>query len=171
MSARALLRFLLISGLVLAVFALLWPLLAPGYGEAQIALLRFFLSPQVRPLLDSEGIAIYFQDKLLVRRDFISWAGVGLTLALWLATPRLRWKERIVGLVLGWGVLFLCHIFLLMGLISFAQALAEHRATGWQTLLYGFIAVSDGVIPVLIWGLPVLASWFRRGPVDRDHPP
>lgn len=171
MNARAFLRFLLISGLVLAGFALLWPWVASSYGQAQMAFLKFFLGPEVRPVLDQEGIAIYAQEKLLVRRDFISWAGVGLTLALWLATPRLRWRARLGGVALGWGTLFLCHLFLLTGLISFAQALAEHRATGWHTLLYSVIAVSDGVIPILIWGLPVLAVWFRRNPVDRDLAP
>ncbi|MCI2430603.1 hypothetical protein LM602_01000 [Candidatus Acetothermia bacterium] len=166
MSARAFFCFLLMSALVLTGFALLWLWIAPYYGQLQIALLQFWIGPELRLALDQEGIVVHSQERLLMRRDFLSLGGLGLTLALWLATPRLRGRERLGGLALGWALLFIAHLLVFIGLLAFAQAVAEGRATGWQTLLYSFIAVSDWVLPVLIWRVLAFRLWGHA--VDRD---
>lgn len=167
MTARAFFSFLLTSALVLAGFAIVWVWAAPYYGQLQIAVLRFLISPELRLALDPDGITVHHQQEgLLMRREFLSFGGVGLTLALWVATPRRRWRWRFGGLILSLALLFVAHLFVFLGLLEFAQSVAQGRATGGQTLLYSFVAVSDWVVPVLVWGF--LAFGFLRQPVDRD---
>lgn len=165
MNARLFFQFLSVSALVLSGFALVWSWLAPYYGQLQIAVLQFWVSPELRLALDSEGITVHNPESLLMRREFLSFGGIGLTLALWLATPRQRWRSRCWGLALGWALLFVVHLLVFLGLLEFAQAVAEGRATGWQTLFYSLIAVSDWVLPVLIWGFLVFG--FLSQPIDR----
>lgn len=136
---------------ILLVFAFVWPYLAPSYAWMQIRLAR--PAPSLQFAVDAEGIAVYQGDKSLVRQDFTSFGGLGLTLALWLVTPSLGWRRRLLFTMLGLVLLFFFHVLVLWSLIAFAQALESGRAVGLYTLLYSFIAVSDWVVPVLFWGL------------------
>lgn len=153
MNLKRTLFFLVGGALVLLLFALVWGWLAPSYARLQILFARPCVVPQLHFTVDDAGIAVSEGDRSLVRRDFTSFGGLGLTLALWLCTPGLAWKRRLLFTILGLVALFFLHVGVLLGLIAFAQAVESGRAGGFYTLLYGFLAVSDWVVPILFWGL------------------
>jgi len=154
--------FLVGCAIALTVFALVWPWLAPAYARAQIFCAQLVLSPELRLTVDAEGIAVYRDGKFLTRREFLSFGGLGLTLALWLMTPGLSVKRRILWTAVGMGLLFLWHVVGLWGLIAFAQALEAKRAGGPMTLLYSVIAIGDWIVPVVLWGI-ILLGYRLRG--------
>ncbi len=154
--------FLVGCALVLAAFALTWPWTAPRYAALQVFFVRPLVAADLR--VEGDGIAVYGtqSEKSLVRRDFLSFGGVGLTLALWLLTPGLAWSRRLLWGATGLAFLFCLHVLALWGVIAFAQAVESGHAGGLYTLLYSFIAVSDWVMPVLLWG-GVLMSYRFSG--------
>ena len=152
--------FLIGCALVLTAFALVWPRAAPLYTQLQVFCVQPVLSSELRVAVDSEGIAVYHGEKFLTRREFLSFGGLGLTLALWLMTPALSWKRRILWAALGLGTIFLWHVVGLRGLIAFAEALERGQGGGLMTLLYSVIAVGDWVVPVVLWGAVLI---YYRG--------
>lgn len=152
--------FLIGCALVLTAFALVWLLAAPLYAQLQVFCVQPLLNPELRLAGDSEGIAVYRDGKFLTRREFLSFGGLGLTLALWLMTPGFSWKRRILWTVLGLIILFFWHVLGLWGLIAFAEALEAKRAGGLMTLLYSVIAVGDWVMPVVLWGAVLIYYRF-----------
>lgn len=152
--------FLIGCALVLTAFALVWPLVAPLYAQLQVFCVQPLLNPELRLAVDSEGIAVYRDGKFLTRREFLSFGGLGLTLALWLMTPGFSWKRRILWTALGLIILFFWHVLGLWGLIAFAEALEAKRAGGLMTLLYSVIAVGDWVMPVVLWGAVLIYYRF-----------
>lgn len=152
--------FLIGCALVLTAFALVWPLVAPLYAQLQVFCVQPLLNPELRLAGDSEGIAVYRDGKFLTRREFLSFGGLGLTLALWLMTPGFSWKRRILWTALGLIILFFWHVLGLWGLIAFAEALEAKRAGGLMTLLYSVIAVGDWVMPVVLWGAVLIYYRF-----------
>lgn len=152
--------FLIGCALVLTAFALVWPLVAPLYAQLQVFCVHPLLNPELRLTIDSEGIAVYHGGRFLTRREFLSFGGLGLTLALWLMTPGFSWKRRILWTALGLIILFFWHVLGLWGLIAFAEALEAKRAGGLMTLLYSVIAVGDWVMPVVLWGAVLIYYRF-----------
>ncbi len=159
MSLPRIALFLVGCAVVLIVFAFVWPLVAPGYAQLQIFCIKPFVGVELR--VDASGIAVYQDAKLLTRREFLSFGGVGLTLALWLMTPGFSWKRRALWTALGLIMLFFWHVLGLWGLIAFAHAVAAQRAAGLYTLLYSVIAVGDWIVPFLLWGLVLLRDYLR----------
>lgn len=145
---------------ILTAFAMLWPVIAPLYAQLTSAVIKPLAGPELHLTVDSEGIAVYHGEKFLTRREFLSFGGLGLTLALWLMTPGLFWKRRILWTALGLILLFFWHVLGLWGLIAFAQALEAKRAGGLMTLLYSVIAVGDWVMPAVLWGAVLLYYRF-----------
>ena len=152
--------FLIGCALVLTAFALVWPLVAPLYAQLQVFCVRPVLSSELRVAVDSEGIAVYHREKFLTRREFLSFGGLGLTLALWLMTPGVSWRRRIFWTALGLVLIFFWHVLGLRGLIAFAEALERGQGGGLMTLLYSVIAVGDWVVPVVLWGAVLI---YRAG--------
>ncbi len=152
--------FLIGCALVLTAFALVWPLVAPLYAQLQVFCVQPLLGSELRATVDSEGIAVYRDEKFLTRREFLSFGGLGLTLALWLMTPGFSWKRRILWTALGLIILFFWHVLGLWVLIAFIQALEVKRAGGLMTLLYSIIAIGDWVMPVVLWGAVLLSYRF-----------
>lgn len=161
MSVPKIVLFLVGCAGTLTVFSLVWPLVAPTYAQLQIFCVQPWLSPELRLTIDSEGIAVSRGEKFLTQREFLSFGGLGLTLALWLMAPGLSWKRRVLWTVLGLGVLFLWHLLALRGLIAFAEALEAQSAGGLMALLYSVIAVGDWIVPVVLWGAVLLAYRFK----------
>ncbi len=152
--------FLVSCAVVLTVFALVWPLAAPLYAQLQVFCVQPLLSPELHLAVDSEGIAVHRDEKLLTRREFLSFGGLGLTLALWLMTPGFSWKRRIPWTALGLIVLFFWHVLGLWVLIAFAEAVEAQRAGGLITLLYSLVAVGDWIVPVVLWGAVLIYNRF-----------
>lgn len=152
--------FLIGCALVLTAFALVWPLVAPLYAQLQVFCVQPLLNPELRLAVDFEGTAVYRDGKFLTRREFLSFGGLGLTLALWLMTPGFSWRRRILWTALGLIILFFWHVLGLWGLIAFAEALEAKRAGGLMTLLYSVIAVGDWVMPVVLWGAVLIYYRF-----------
>jgi hypothetical protein len=73
------------------VFAFVWPLVAPAYAQLQVFCIKPFVNVELR--VDASGIAVYQDEKLLARREFLSFGGLGLTLALWLMVPGFSVEE------------------------------------------------------------------------------
>jgi hypothetical protein len=144
---------------VLMVFAFVWPLVAPAYAQLQVFCIKPFVSVELR--VDALGISVYQNEKLLTHREFLSFGGLGLTLALWLMTPGFSWKRRLLWVALGLIILFFLHVLGLWGLIAFAQAVAAQRAAGLMALLYSVIAVGDWIVPFLLWGAVLLRDYLR----------
>ena len=159
MSPSRIVLFLVGCAGVLIAFALVWPLVAPAYAQLQIFCIQPFVGVEL--LVDALGIAVYQNEKLLTRREFLSFGGLGLTLALWLMTPGFLWKRRTLWTALGLIILFFWHVVGLWGLIAFAQAVEAQRAGGLMALLYSAIAVGDWIVPFLIWGLVLLRNYVR----------
>jgi hypothetical protein len=151
--------FLVGCTVVLMVFAFVWPLVAPAYAQLQVFCIKPLISAELR--VDAAGIAVYQDEKLLARREFLSFGGLGLTLALWLMVPGFSWKRRILWTALGLSVLFIWHVLGLWGLIAFAHAVEAQRAAGLYTLLYSVIAVEDWIVPFLLWGVVLLRDYLR----------
>ncbi|MFN4219113.1 MAG: hypothetical protein ACK4HB_07555, partial [Candidatus Bipolaricaulia bacterium] len=128
---------------VLAAFALAWPLVAPAYAQLQIFWVKPLVGAELHLTVDAEGIAVYRNEQFLTRREFLSFGGLGLTVALWLMTPGLFWKRRALWTALGLIAIFLWHGVGLLGLIAFAEALERGQGGGLMTLLYSVIAVGD----------------------------
>lgn len=156
--------FLVGCALVLTAFALTWHWTAPGYAALQIFFVRPLVAADLRFSVEGDGIAVYGaqSEKSLVRRDFLSFGGVGLTLVLWLLTPGLAWSRRLLWGATGLSLLFCFHVLVLWGLIAFAQAVESGHAGGLYTLLYSFIAVSDWVVPALLWGIVLMSYRFSE---------
>lgn len=150
--------------IVLIVFALVWPYVAPGYVATQIFFVRPLIADDLRFQIEPDGITVYEHERYLARRDFLSFGGLGLTLALWLFTPGLRLRRRLTCGVLALGMLFFFHIAALWGLIAFAQAVARGQGGGLPTLLYSIIALGDWIVPFLLWGA-VLLSYRLSGAI------
>lgn len=148
------------SAVILAAFALAWPPVAPTYAQLQIFWVKPLVNTELHLTVDSEGIAVYRDEKFLTRREFLSFGGLGLTLALWVMTPGLPWKRRILWTTLGLVTIFLWHVLGLRGLIAFAEAVEGGQGGGLMTLLYSVIAVGDWVVPVVLWGAALL---YYRG--------
>ncbi len=159
MSLPRIALFLVGCAVVLIVFAVVWPSIAPAYAQLQVFCIKHFVGVELR--LDASGIAVYQDGKLLTHREFLSFGGVGLTLALWLMTPGFSWKRRALWTALGLIILFFWHVLELGGLIAFAQAVAAQRAGGLMALLYSVIAVGDWIVPFLLWGLVLLRDYSK----------
>jgi hypothetical protein len=151
--------FLVGCTVVLMVFAFVWPLVAPAYAQLQVFCIKPFVNVELR--VDAAGIAVYQDEKLLARREFLSFGGLGLTLALWLMVPGFSWKRRVLWTALGLIILFIWHVLGLWGLIAFAHAVEAQRAAGLYTLLYSVIAVGDWIVPFLLWGVVLLRDYLR----------
>ncbi len=154
--------FVVGCALVLTAFALVWPLAAPLYAQLQVFCAQPVLSSELHLSIDTDGIAVSRGEKLLTRREFLSFGGLGLTLALWLLTPGFSWKKRILWGTFGFVLIFFWHVLGLWGLIAFAEALERGQGGGLMTLLYSVIAVGDWVVPVVLWGA-VLISYRGSG--------
>jgi len=162
MSFQKALLFLVGCTLVLTAFTLTWRWAAPWYAAAQIFCVRPLIAADLRLRVEADGIAVYGvqSEQSLVRRDFLSFGGIGLTLALWVLTPGLVWSRRLLWGTVGLALLFVFHVLVLWGLIAFAQVVGSGQGMGLPTLLYSFIAVSDWVVPVLLWGIVLISHRF-----------
>lgn len=152
--------FLIGCALVLIAFAFVWPVVVPPYARLQVFCVQFLLGSQLHATVNSEGIAVYRDEKLVTRREFLSFGGLGLTLALWLMTPSFSWKRRTLWTALGLVALFFWHMLSLRGLVAFSEALKAHRAGGLMSLLYSVIAIGDWIVPIIVWGAVVVYYRF-----------
>ncbi|MDW8031563.1 MAG: hypothetical protein RMJ29_07105 [Candidatus Bipolaricaulota bacterium] len=157
---RKIVLFLIGCALVLGAFAFVWPVVLHPYARFQALCVQFLLSSHLHATVDGEGIAVYRDERLITRREFLSFGGLGLTLALWLMTPSFSWKRRTLWTALGLVVLFFWHMLSLRGLVAFSEALEAHRAGGLMTLLYSVIALGDWIVPVIVWGAVVIYYRF-----------
>lgn len=144
-----------VLGLVL-IFALSAPVILPFYSGLQIGLVRPFVSSDFTLRLQPDGsIYVYYKSyaQPAVERDVTSFSGLGLMVALFLATP-LPWRRRFARL--GWGMLVLLgfHLIALWGLIAIWDAM--FRSGGISVGMrwaYMLIASGDWLAPIASWGL------------------
>jgi hypothetical protein len=74
MSPSRIALFLVGCTVVLMVFAFVWPLVALAYAQLQIFCIKPFVNVELR--VDAAGIAVYQNEKLLARREFLSFGGL-----------------------------------------------------------------------------------------------
>lgn len=82
---------------------------------------------------------------------------------LMLMTPRLSWRRRLAGIGVGCGLIFACHLGLVV-LEAFAQTAGRPTEDAFSTLLPAVLFAD--AFPFVLWALiaqEVLRSAFRRG--------
>ncbi len=145
------------------IFALVAPVILPFYSGLQIGLIRPFVSSDFTLRLQPDGsIYVYYRNysKPAVEREATSFSGLGLMIALFLATP-LPWRRRLGRL--GWGTLVLLgfHLIALWGLIAIWEAMFRSGGISFSMRwAYMLIASGDWLAPLASWGLLGL---FPRG--------
>ncbi len=145
------------------IFALAAPVILPFYSGLQIGLIRPFVSSDFTLRLRPDGsIYVYYQSyaKPAVEREATSFSGLGLMIALFLATP-LPWRRRLARL--GWGTLVLLgfHLLALWGLIAIWDAMFRSGGISFSMRwAYMLIASGDWLAPLASWGL---LGFFPRG--------
>lgn len=137
-------------------FALLAPVILPFYSGLQIGFVRPFVSPDFTLRLQPDGsIYVYYKNysKPAVERDATSFSGLGLMIALFLATP-LPWRRRLARLGLGTLVLLGFHLIALWGLIAIWEAMFRSGGISFSMhWAYMLIASGDWLAPLASWGL------------------
>lgn len=158
-----------VLGFVL-VFALVAPVILPFYSGLQIGFVRPFVSSDFTLRLQPDGsIYVYYKNsKPAVERNATSFSGLGLMIALFLATP-LPWRRRLAQLGLGALVLFGFHLLALWGLIAIWEAMFRSGSisVGMQWA-YMLIASGDWLAPLASWGL--LGYSRREITAQHKHP-
>ncbi len=144
-----------VLGFVL-IFALIAPVVLPFYCGLQIGLVRPFVSSDFALRLQPDGsIYVYYKDyaKPAVEREVTSFSGLGLMIALFLATP-IPWRRRFRQLSLGMLVLLSFHLLALWGLIAIWKAMVSSAGISFSMRwAYTLIASGDWLVPLVIWGL------------------
>lgn len=146
------------------VFALAAPVILPFYSGLQIGLIRPFVSPDFALRLRPDGsIYVYYKNyaKPAVERNVTSFAGLGLLMALCLATP-MPWRRRLARLGLSTLVLLGFHLVALWGLIAIWDAM--FRSGGISFLMrwaYMVIASGDWLAPLASWAAVSLSAWRK----------
>ncbi|MCS6902819.1 MAG: hypothetical protein NZO41_00870 [Candidatus Bipolaricaulota bacterium] len=137
------------------VFALVAPVILPFYCGLQIGLIRPFVSSDLALRLQPDGsIYVHYKGhpKPAVEREATSFSGLGLMLALFLATP-LPWQRRLARLGLGTLALLGFHLIALGGLIAIWDAMFKSGGISFELRwAYMLIASGDWLAPVAIWG-------------------
>lgn len=141
-------RFVGLFLVVLVGMAALWPTVNAAYHDAVVAVAEA-VAPQTTGYASMLG-------------GFAAYYGVGLFVALLLATPGLRWTRRTASLALGLILLFGVHV------LSRALAIhgALHASDGSFSYLdawsYVFSTAGQALWPVVIWAaLVVRPRWLR----------
>ncbi len=139
------------------VFALIAPVLLPFYSAFQIGLVRPFVAPDFKLRLERDGsIYVYYrnyEEKPAVERETTSFSGLGLMIALFLATP-LPWRRRFRRMGLGMLVLLGFHLVALWGLIAIWDAMVRSGGISFSMRwAYMLIASGDWLAPLASWGL------------------
>ncbi len=151
------------------IFALLAPVILPFYSGLQIGFVRPFVSSDFTLRLQPDGsIYVYFKNyyqKPAVERNATSFSGLGLMIALFLATP-LPWRRRLARLGLGALVLLGFHLIALWGLIAIWEAMFRSGSISvGMRWAYTLIASGDWLAPLASWGL----LGFLRREITTQH--
>lgn len=164
-----LLFFAKVAALVL-VFAIVAPVILPFYSGLQIGLVRPFVGSDFALRLQPDGsIYVYYKNypKPAVERDATSFSGLGLMIALFLATP-MPWRRRLRRLGLGALVLLGFHLIALWGLIAIWDAMFRSGGISFSMRwAYMLIASGDWLAPLASWGL--LGYSRREIATQRTH--
>ena len=147
-------------------FAIVSPVILPFYSGLQIGLVRPFVRPDFTLRLQPDGsIYVYYQNysKPAVEREATSFSGLGLLIALYLATP-IPWRRRLARL--GWGTFVLLgfHLLALWGLIAIWDAMFRSGGISFgMRWAYMLIASGDWLAPLASWAAAGLGAWREEG--------
>ncbi|MCL6641722.1 MAG: hypothetical protein K6T71_00140 [Candidatus Bipolaricaulota bacterium] len=146
------------------VFALTSPVILPFYSGLQIGLVRPFVSSDFALRLQPDGsIYVYYKNysKPAVEREVTSFNGLGLLMALCLATP-IPWRRRWRLLGLSTLTLLGFHLIALWGLIAIWNAMFTGGINFTLRWAYMLIASGDWLAPLASWGLFGYAEMAQR---------
>ena len=141
-------------GLVALSLPLTWLWLAWGQSAYES-----FFAATARPLLEAVGVGAVAASP--ARHRFVSYVPF---LVLMLVTPRLGWRRRTGGILLGIPLIFLCHV----GLVA-VESLSHTRARPTPdsfSLVFPAAMFADA-FPFLLWALLAGGVWrdlFVREP-------
>jgi hypothetical protein len=148
------------------VFALASLVILPFYSGLQIGLVRPFVRPDFAPRLQPDGsIYVYYKNysQPAVEREVTSFSGLGLLIALFLATP-IPWRRRLARLGLGTLVLLGFHLLALWGLIVIWDAMFRGGGISFgMRWAYMLIASGDWLAPLASWAAVGLGAWRGEG--------
>ncbi len=138
------------------VFALASPVILSFYSGLQIGLVRPFVRADFTLRLQPDGsIYVSYQNysQPVVEREVTSFSGLGLLIALFLATP-IPWRWRLARLGLGTLLLLSFHLLALWGLIAIWDAMFRSGGISFgMRWAYTLMASGDWLAPLASWGL------------------
>lgn len=159
--------------LLVVVFALLWPLVAPRYGRLVAGgSSRLLADDAVRVWVDEEGNLQADREwrnrrgRRVLQASPVgvrgSWEGLLLVAALMLATPRLGWKRRLLLLTAAVAALWVFHV---LYVVAYFQ-----RVFHPERMIYFWFPFSEVWVPLFLWATLSFPFWFphlarlRRAP-------
>jgi len=169
-------RFVLVFLMALAAVAALWSFVSPTYtrGIAALArpLFRLMESPNVT-VLDVQGAETWIyrivgehEIAAFTWFDRYTFFAIVPLIALFVATPGLRWRRRIVRGLLGIGALSIVHVGYVVASVELAYAamglravgpLAARTLDGWQIT----VRVLWEAAPIAIWVALTYGAWKK----------
>jgi hypothetical protein len=169
------------AGLFLVFFiliALIWPFVTPVYNTLIVGIARPVFSLVERSdvtVVQAQGASIFiYRDEPGMREpapfsDYSRYVYFGLVplLALFLATPNLRWWKRAQLTLMGFALLAFFHVIYLVGSVELTYVFVGCSAVGavayrfldWAQVL---LRILWEVSPVIIWTLLTFKYWGRR---------
>jgi len=169
-------RFVLVFLMALAALAALWSFAAPTYtrGIAALArpLFRLMESPNVT-VLDVQGAETWIyrivgehEIAAFTWFDRYTFFAIVPLIALFVATPGLGWRRRIVRGLLGIGALSVAHVCYVVASVELAYAamglrtvgpLAARTLDGWQIAVRALWEAA----PIAIWVALTYGAWKK----------
>ncbi len=174
-------RFALAFVAALAVLAVAWTVLTPGYGAAVSAaaqpLFRAVEHPNVTVLsVEADEVWAFRrvgEDRVAPFMFFDRYAFFAVVplLALFFATPGLRWGRRVALAAGGVAALFALHVLYVVASVELSYSAAGLAAGGTQETAQVAVRLLWEASPIVIWLAFTIGAWRRAFAALRASPP
>jgi len=170
-SSRLVGRFALVFVAALAVLAIAWTVVAPRYGAAVSAAAQPLFRAVERPnvtVLSVEADEVWAfrrvgEDHVAPFMFFDRYAFFAVVplLALFLATPSLRWGRRAALAAGGVAALFAVHVLYVVASVELSYSAAGLAAGGTQETAQVAVRLLWEASPIVIWLAFTIGAWRR----------
>lgn len=151
---RRLLIFVVKVFVIILIFSSFWPFVAPGYTSLLVAATNGVAPSSISLMATDSTIIIHseVQPASVSLHSLPLQAGLLLLLALIIATPGLKLRQRLKYIVIGAILTFALHIVSLLIMSSNVRAM--------RPLVVLFASVGIDLFPVLIWAALSARYWW-----------
>jgi len=170
-SSRLVGRFALVFVAALAVLAIAWTVVAPRYGAAVSAAAQPLFRAVERPnvtVLTVEADEVWAfrrvgEDRVAPFMFFDRYAFFAVVplLALFLATPALRWGRRAALAAGGVAALFALHVLYVVVSVELSYSAAGLAAGGTREIAQLAVRLLWEASPIVIWLAFTIGAWRR----------